>query len=1055
MIVESPAKAKTIRQFLGDDFVVEASFGHVRDLPNNASEIPEEVKKEKWSRLGVNPDADFEPLYIVPEDKRKHVTRLKAALKETDRLLLATDEDREGESISWHLLQLLKPPRNMEIGRIVFHEITREAITEAVEHPRTLDESLVRAQESRRILDRLYGYTLSPLLWKKVAPKLSAGRVQSVATRLIVERERQRKAFQTATWWDLAAELGAGAGRFKATLMRQGQNRLASGRSFDPTTGALKEHSHVLLDENAARRLEQSLRQARPWKISKLEHTPGTERPVAPFTTSTLQQEANRKLRFTSKRTMQLAQGLYEGIELGGGERVGLITYMRTDSQTLSEKALSEAREVIADLYGPEYLPAQPVRYRTNTKNAQEAHEAIRPTDLTRRPQDMRSFLDDDQLKLYEMIWKRTIACQMVPAQIRRTNLEVQVQDFFFSASGKQILFPGFLRAYVEGSDDPEAELGDKETLLPLLEQGQAVELLNLAALSHTTRPPARYTEASLVQSLEEDGIGRPSTYASIISTIQDRGYIFKRGNELVPTFTAFCVIEFLENHFPDLVDIGFTSVMEDQLDEISRGQRDAVSYLKSFYLGDQAHTGIIQRVEQESQRLEFPRLFVGTQSTTDQPIVVKMGRFGPYLQRGEGGEGNFASLPDDLPPADLSLNMAVELLERKAQGPDVIAVHPKTGANIVLQKGRFGDYLEMSTEDAEKPQRVSLPQGMTAAELIPEIALQLMSLPRMVGKHPERGLDITTAIGRFGPYVKCGDDFRSVKDWRVACTISLAEALELLAQPKVGRQRASATLPVLREMGTVEGAAGPVKVIDGKYGPYLSDGETNAPLPRGRTPEELTLEEAAQALAEKRGTGKKAGKASKSAKTRKASGKEEAALEQVLGLAETEETSPAERSTLKKKSTRNPAAEAEAETEKATPARVRARGAGKKNASEVAEAAGDTTAAPSVKSSATGEKKAAAEKAEPSKAGEKKAGEKTAQKGSDKKGSDKKGSAKKAPPPPPPPPKVIMVTRKSQAAEAAAEKAAAEKAAAEKAAAEKAANEPPAAPRTAVIRKK
>ncbi len=881
VIVESPAKAKTISQFLGQDYIVEASFGHVRDLPNNAGEIPAEVKKEKWSRLGVNVDANFEPLYIIPEEKKKQVSKLKAALREAGEILLATDEDREGESISWHLLQVLAPARTVEVKRIVFHEITKEAILDAVLHPRKLDEALVRAQESRRVLDRLYGYTLSPLLWKKVAPGLSAGRVQSVATRLTVARERQRKAFQSSTWWDLVADLRATNGRLKAMLVRVGGAKLATGKSFDPNTGELKEARHLQLDEARARSLGADALQVRPWTVTRLEQTPGVERPVPPFTTSTLQQESNRKLRFSSKRTMQIAQVLYEGIDVGG-ERVGFITYMRTDSLTLSEKAIREARDVIGDLYGREYLPESGVRYRTTSKNAQEAHEAIRPTDLSRRPQDVRRFLDDDQYRLYEMIWKRTIACQMVPARVLRTSVEISVKDLVFTTSGKQILFPGFLRAYVEGSDDPEAELDDKETLLPLLEQGQVLEPLAVNPLEHSTKPPARYTEASLVKKLEDEGIGRPSTYATIISTIQERGYIFKRANELIPTFRAFCVTEFLEKHFTDLVETAFTSNMESQLDEIAEGKRESVSYLRDFYNGASDQQGLIQRVEQEQNRLEFPRIHLGVDPETQATLVVKMGRFGPYIQRGEGGEGNFAPVPDDLPPADLSLELALELLQRRAAGPTVVATDPSTGGVISLQKGRFGDYLEVTPAqglaEGEKPKRVSLPPGMKGADVSPEMAVQLAVLPRILGGHPESGLELSTAIGRFGPYLKCGTEFRSLEDWQTACTITLPAALEILSQPRERKGRGAAAQKVLREFGALEGAAGPVRVLDGRYGPYVTDGTTNANVPKGRPLEELTPEEVLEILATRAAAdGKKTSKGKKKATRSAASAASEA----------------------------------------------------------------------------------------------------------------------------------------------------------------------------------
>jgi DNA topoisomerase-1 len=666
VIVESPAKAKTISRFLGSDYDVQASFGHVRDLPERADDIPAELKKLKWAKLGVNVENNFEPLYIVPADKKRHVDLLKKACKGVDELLLATDEDREGESISWHILQLLKPSKTTKVRRIVFHEITPEAIREALKNPRALDENLVRAQETRRILDRLYGYTLSPLLWKKVAPKLSAGRVQSVAVRLTVERERQRMAFTEAEYWDLEALLGSGQGDFKARLVRVGEDRVATGKSFDPETGKLKEKA-LQLDEAAALGLCDKAKVAKPWTVTRVETSPGQESPPPPFMTSTLQQEANRKLRFGSRRTMQIAQGLYEGIDLGG-ERVGLITYMRTDSLNLAERAIEQAREVIRDLYGAEYVPAKPNRYKTKAKGAQEAHEAIRPTDLSRRPQDVAKYLEKDQLALYELIWKRTIACQMPPARVQRTNVDVEVQvgakNLRFSASGKQIVFPGFLRAYVEGSDDPEAELEGKESILPPLKEGQALDLKDLQPLAHRTKPPARYTEASLVKKLEEEGVGRPSTYASIIGTIQDRGYVFKRANELVPTFTAFAVTELLENHFAELVDIAFTAKMEEELDEIADGKLGWVAHLHKFFLGEESHPGLEKQVEAEGPGIPFPLLEIGEDPASGTKIVVRVGRYGPYIQRGEGGKENIVSVPEDLAPAELTV------AEAKARHP-------------------------------------------------------------------------------------------------------------------------------------------------------------------------------------------------------------------------------------------------------------------------------------------------------------------------------------------------------------------------------------------------
>ena len=857
VVVESPAKAKTISRFLGPEYQVEASYGHVRDLPQNAKEIPAAVRGKDWARLGVNTEEGFEPVYVIPSDKKKYVKQLKDALKGADGLLLATDEDREGESISWHVLQILKPKKSVDVQRIVFHEVTPEAIREALASPRPVDENLVRAQEARRILDRLYGYSLSPLLWKRVAPGLSAGRVQSVAVRLLVERERERMAFVSAEYWDLTAHLGAEDGRFKARLQRVDGQRIAEGKSFDAQDGRLADASRLHLDAERAQRLAEVSGRSRPWAVTSLERTPGTQKPAPPFITSTLQQEGNRKLRMTSRQTMRVAQRLYEGIDLEG-ERVGLITYMRTDSVNLAERAIAQAREVIADIYGASYLPEKAIYYKTKAKRAQEAHEAIRPTDLSRRPQDVRPFLDDEELRLYELIWKRTIACQMLPARFERTSVGVTVeaegQKLLFSASGRRIVFPGFLRAYVEGSDDPEAQLGDQETLLPALEEGQELEALTVDADGHTTKPPYRFTEASLVKKLEEEGIGRPSTYASIISTIQDRDYAFKKGNELVPTFTAFCVTELLEKQFRDLVETHFTARMEDDLDEIAAGKIAWSALVTDFYRGHDEEPGLIDRVE--NGEVTYPAIALGADPETGEEILVKVGRYGPYIRRGE--KKNFASIPNGIAPDELDLARALQLLRSKDEEDAPLTADPVTGRSVTLKVGRFGEYLELAQTEEEKeekvkPRRVSLPRGLKVTDLTAEIAQQLIQLPRTLGLHPESGEEITTGIGRFGPFVKHGDDFRNLETWQRACEIELGEALEILKQPKKGRGRRGAKAPktVLKEIGEVEGAAGPVNVLDGRYGPYVSDGKLNASLPKGADPQTVTAEQAAKLLAE------------------------------------------------------------------------------------------------------------------------------------------------------------------------------------------------------------
>lgn len=851
VIVESPAKARTIERFLGPDFQVEASFGHVRDLPEGASDIPAEFKKEKWARLGVNTTSNFEPIYVVPDDKRRHVAKLKEAAKGKEVILLATDEDREGESISWHVLEVLKPPKKVEVKRIVFHEITKEAIQAAIKNPRMVDADLVKAQEARRILDRLYGYTLSPLLWTKVKRGLSAGRVQSVAVRLTVERERQRMGFRSAEYWDLEAMLAAGA-EFKATLERIDGQGIANGKSFDAETGQLKDGKAFLVDKAMAETLESACRSAKPWTVVDIESNPGQETPPPPFMTSTLQQESNRKLRMSSKVCMQIAQKLYEGIDLDG-ERVGLITYMRTDSLTLAERALTESREVIAQLYGKEYLPDKPKRYTTKSKNAQEAHEAIRPTDLSRRPEDVKKFLSKDEFALYDLIWKRTIASQMLPAKVLRTQAKIEVgaagRKLIFGASGKVIEFAGFLRAYVEGSDDPDAELGERETVLPVLKKGQEVAMNSVSAKEHHTRPPARYTEASLIKKLEEEGIGRPSTYASIISTIQDRGYVFKSGNELVPTFTAFAVTELLETNFSELVDLKFTARMEDELDEISNGDRDSTAYLKDFYLGCDS-PGLEKMIEERKKEIPFPAISVQGQNGSPERIVVRIGKNGPFLQRGEGGSGNTASVPESIPPADLTYDRALELLS----GPEALGREPVSGRCVFLKRGRYGTYLEMDLTPEEReskvtPRRAALPKDLKAEALSEDDLKLLFTFPRSFGEVD--GKPLTGDIGRYGPYLKWGEEFRNVESWRTLAEMSLAEAETIVRSPKEAKRARTPGAPktAIKEFGSLDGLAGPVKVLNGFYGPYVTDGKINATIPKSIDPAELTAEQAIELI--------------------------------------------------------------------------------------------------------------------------------------------------------------------------------------------------------------
>jgi DNA topoisomerase-1 len=866
VIVESPAKAKTLGRFLGAKYRVEASYGHIRDLPESAAEVPKEIKEKEWGRLGVDVESDFTPYYVVPNDKKKQVAHLKLAVKEASELLLATDPDREGEAISWHLTQVLKP--KIPVHRIVFHEITEDAVREALEHPSAVNEDLVRAQESRRILDRLYGYTLSPVLWKKVQTGLSAGRVQSVAVRLIVEREEERRAFNTSVYWDLEARLKGEGREFIATLARVNNQRIASGKDFDPKTGELKNQNVRLLDEAAAGTLVEAIRASVPWTITSVEQKPGVERPAPPFTTSTLTQEASRKLGFSTERTMQVAQRLFQGVETGNGEMEGLITYHRTDSTTLSDKALQESARVIREMFGAEYYDS-PRRYQTRVKNAQEAHEAIRPTDFRLAPSRLERVLESDDLKVYELIWKRTMASQMVDARVLRTTLEISADGpggdvAVLTASGKAIEFAGFRRAYVEGSDDPAAELEEQETILPQCTVGDRIErdgrtaiaLLDTEPKRHETAPPARFTEASLIKELERLGIGRPSTYAPTIATIVRRGYVFRQGKALVPSFTAFAVTKLLRDHFGDFVETDFTAEMEDDLDEISRGERESVEFLREFYYGNKKkkHRGLLGAVEQGAENADYPVLDLGGESADGEPVRIRIGRFGPFVQVGEGGPGRTASLPDDVAPADLTVEKALELVRVKAEGPRTIGVDQATGMNVYVMNGRYGAYVQLGEtpegKKAEKPKRASLQADMTESTITLEEALKLLSLPRVVGLHPDDNEPIVTNFGRFGPYVKHGDEFRSLESEDDVFKIGFDAALELIRAPKVSRRRQSAQKKVLKEL-TSNGTT--FKLLAGRYGPYVTDGTTNASIPKSTNPESVTFEQAAELLEARR----------------------------------------------------------------------------------------------------------------------------------------------------------------------------------------------------------
>ncbi len=856
VIVESPTKATKIASFLGDGYVVESSRGHVRDLPTGAAEVPARYKGEKWARTGVNVDNGFEPLYVVNPDKRATLRSLKDALVEADELLLATDGDREGEAIAWHLLQELKP--KVPAKRMVFHEITPTAIAEAVANPRDLDEDLVDAQETRRILDRLYGYEVSPVLWKKVMPRLSAGRVQSVATRLVVDRERERIAFRAAGYWGIDAVLDAGADadppKFPARLTKVGERRVATGRDFD-SGGQLSARDQVVhLDETEATSLASSLRTA-GFAVRGVESKPYTRKPYAPFRTTTLQQEAGRKLGFTAQRTMSVAQDLYEA---------GFITYMRTDSVTLSETAIRAARSQVAQLFGQAYLPERPRIYSSKVKNAQEAHEAIRPAGETfRTPAQTR--LTGDQFRLYELIWMRTIASQMKDAEGQSITVRIEAEPAdgevcTLVASGRTITFYGFLKAYVESVDDADTQSDDSQTRLPELHTGQTLRPESVTAAGHETRPPARYTEPSLVAKLEELEIGRPSTYASILRTITARDYVFKKGSALVPTWLAFAVTRLLEEHFPRLVDYAFTAEMEEILDQIADGQAERLQVLTEFYFGDpeghSQHEGL-QRLVSELGEIDARKLStfaIGDIESNPENIAVRVGRYGSYVEDDQGRRANVA---EDLPPDELSVELARELLAKPMGEERELGADPGTGHVVVARNGRFGPYVtELLPEDAPKsakPRTSSLFASMSVETVSLEQALELLSLPRVVGTDAD-GQEITAQNGRYGPYLKRGTDSRSLENEDQIFAVTLEEALAIYAQPKA-RGRAAAK-PPLKELGADPVSGRPMVVKDGRFGPYVTDGEVNATLRRGDEIDTLTAERAAELLAEKRAKG-------------------------------------------------------------------------------------------------------------------------------------------------------------------------------------------------------
>ena len=850
VVVESPTKARTIRAFLpSDGFQIEASMGHIRDLPASAKEIPEEYKDEDWARLGVKADNGFEPLYVVPSKKRDVVKELRQALREADALYIATDEDREGESIGWHLVKVLEP--NVPVRRMVFHEITEEAIQRALEETRDIDEDLVEAQQTRRILDRLVGYSISPLLWRKIKPKLSAGRVQSVAVRLLVNRERERITFVPATYWDLKAQLRKGMG-FEAEMTHLGGVRLASGKDFDENTGRLKEdvtegEDVRLLDEEQATALAEELPE-QPWEIVDRKERMRTKSPAAPFITSTLQQEANRKLNLSSSRTMSIAQTLYEN---------GYITYMRTDSTNLSKEAVTGARGAVASRYGEDYL-SDNVRQYSSSDSAQEAHEAIRPAGSDMKTKEELE-LSGIQGALYDLIWKRTVATQMADAEVRYINVyfeaDVGEEVARFRASGKRIDFPGFFRAYVEGSDDPEAEIADQERPLPPLEVGetsvgapsengdQGFLVHSIEPLGHETQPPSRYTEASLVKTLEEEGIGRPSTYASIIGTIQKRGYVRKKGSSLVPTFTAFATNNLMEAQFEPLVDVHFTAEMEEVLDEIARGRKDPDPYLRDFYFGD---NGVEPRVEEGLDKIDGKE--ISEIAFPDQwgDYVVRVGKYGPYVEGPVNDSTATASLPDDLAPGDTTKEKLEEILEEANRGDQVLGIHPEADLPVLLKSGPYGPYVQLGDDDQEgKPKRVSLPPGVEPDDVDFDLGLRIIDLPRELGEHPDTGNPITANIGRYGPYVKHDGTFASLKKSDDVLTVGFDRAMELI------REKENRNKPQ-RVVGNHPESGEPIEVWKGRYGPYVKHDGTNASLKDDQSIDALTMDEALDLLFEK-----------------------------------------------------------------------------------------------------------------------------------------------------------------------------------------------------------
>ncbi|MDE2870488.1 MAG: type I DNA topoisomerase [Gemmatimonadota bacterium] len=863
VIVESPAKAKTIERFLGPEYRVAASYGHIRDLPRSASETPPSVRDKSWGRLAVDTENGFRPVYIVPEESLRHVRELRKLLRGADEVLLATDEDREGESISWHLVEVLKP--TVPVRRIAFHEITRSAIRDALANPRRVNRRLVRAQEARRVLDRLYGYSLSPVLWKKVRTKLSAGRVQSVALRLIVDREEERLRFRVSEYWRARAVLAAGDLEFAAVLIRVGGRRVATSKDFDAATGGLLASSRALaVGEETAREIAAGALAAVPWRVDTVDRKSTRQRPAPPFTTSTLQQAASRRLRMSPRRTMSTAQRLYEGVDLGGGDREGLITYMRTDSVTLSEKAVSEAEGYIRRTFGADYHQG-PRRYRTKSRMAQEAHEAIRPTRIARTPDSVAGLLRPDELALYRLIWNRTVACQMADARVDRTTVDlvagIDDVDHTFRSSGSVLRFPGFLKVYGDTRRDqllPPLAPGDEihgdgsKTAAPppppRADNRPATVLRSVEPERGETRPPARYTEASLVKKLEDEGIGRPSTYTPTISTIQDRDYVRKRDGALVPTYVGMAVTHLLRDHFGRYIDLDFTARMEDSLDDIATGEEESQRFLDVFFNGEKDSPGLVRRIEEALPGIDFPAVPLGTDPETDQAIRVRIGRNSVFAERGEGDGRETATIPDELLIDELTVERACELLTSRARGEEPLGIDPDTGLPVFLRSGRFGPYVQLgeARKGGDKPRWVGLPKGMEPSEVDLDYALRLLSLPRTLGRDPESGEEVKAGLGRYGPYVARGREYRNLPSADTLFSVSLDEALVLLAREKRPARGATA----LKVVGTHPADGSEIRLLKGRYGPYVTDGKVNASIPRGHDPMATTVEEAVELLA-------------------------------------------------------------------------------------------------------------------------------------------------------------------------------------------------------------